>query len=79
MRTTISINDALLERAKLRARELGLTLGAYVEGALQREISIPAKAAAPVSLTVSAATGGPAPGVDLSSNRGLYEAVGASE
>lgn len=75
MRTTLAINDRLLEQAKERARAAGLTLGAYVEEALRRDLANDRPARRPVRLTVSSASGG-APGVDLTSNRGLYEAMG---
>ncbi len=39
MRTTLSIDDALLARAKQRAQERGLTLGRLVEDALRRELA----------------------------------------
>ncbi|UJP10331.1 hypothetical protein L2X99_01025 [Microbacterium sp. KUDC0406] len=76
MRTTLSINDRLLAQAKARAQESGVTLGAYVEEVLRRDLAASRPARRPVTLTVSAATGGAQPGVDLTTNRGLYEAMG---
>lgn len=77
MRTTLAIDDQLLAEAKTRAHEAGITLGAYVEEALRRDLAARrAVQRGPVHLTVSSATGGARPGVDLSSNRGLYDAIG---
>lgn len=76
MRTTLSIDDELLARAKERARAARQTLGEYVEDALRRELASARPARRPVSLTVSTATGGAQHGVDLTTNRGLYDALG---
>lgn len=76
MRTTLAIDDQLLAEAKKRAHESGVTLGAYVEDALRRDLASRRASRGPVDLTVSSATGGPRPGVDLTSNRGLYDAIG---
>lgn len=75
MRTTLSIDATLLERAKRRAAERGTTLGKYVEGAIQRDLAAGEPTARSVELPVFAG-GSPRPGVDLSSNLGLYEALG---
>lgn len=42
MRTTITINDSLLEEAKRRADAMGLTLSALVELAVRRTLGEPA-------------------------------------
>jgi hypothetical protein len=75
MRTTISISDELLIAAKRRARERGQTLGAFVDGALQRELNDarPARVAPPVPVFRGGT--GPRPGIDVSSNRALIEAL----
>lgn len=39
MRTTISIDDSLLEIAKSRAKKLGLTLGEYIETTIRGDIA----------------------------------------
>jgi hypothetical protein len=39
MKTTIELPDALLEEAKCRARERGVTLKAIIEDALRRELA----------------------------------------
>ncbi|MGB2711496.1 MAG: CopG family transcriptional regulator [Conexibacter sp.] len=75
MRTTLSISDELLAAAKRRARERGQTLGDVVDAALQRELNDagPAQTAPPVP--VFRGGSGPRPGIDLSSNRALLEAL----
>jgi Ribbon-helix-helix protein, copG family len=74
MRTTISVDDHLLASAKLRARERGQSLGEVVEDALRRELAEPARAEPP-EVPVFRGGGGALPGVDLTSNRALREAL----
>ncbi len=75
MRSTISISDELLAAAERRASERGQTLGALVDGALQRELNdTPPLRAAP-GVPVFRGGTGPRPGIDLSSNRGLLRAL----
>lgn len=76
MRTTIAVDDHLLDGAKRRARERGQTLGQLVEDALRRELAAPAPAAA-IEIPVFRGEGGLKPGVDVTSNRVLYEALDA--
>lgn len=73
MRTTLAIDDAVLAAARKRAGELGLTLGQLAERALQRELARRPEASALPPLPVSTQRGGPRPGVDLTSNRAVYE------
>jgi hypothetical protein len=71
MRTTINIDAHVLATAKLRARQLGLTLGEFIEAALQR---VPARDAPDDSPDIPAfPSGGLRPGVDLGSNRAIQE------
>jgi len=72
MRTTVSINDQVLERAKRRARERGVSLGTVVEDALRRDLSRVGEATARPEIPVFAGTG-VRPGVDLTSSRALRE------
>jgi hypothetical protein len=73
MRTTITIHDELLESAKLRARERGITLGQLVEDGLRRELSSGSERAERVPIPVFRAGSGPHPGLDLNSNRAIHE------
>lgn len=74
MRTTVSISDDLLAAAKRRARERGQTLGEVVDAALRRELAQPDQ---PVPRPVPVFRGGtgPRPGIDLTSNRAVHEAL----
>ena len=73
MRTTISIHDELLESAKLRARERGITLGQLVEDGLRRELSVDNQPVERVPIPVFDGKTGVMPGVNLNSNRELQE------
>lgn len=74
MRTTLSINDELLERARERARHEGVTLGTVVENALRRDLTRSTQSTAPVVPRFVGGTGA-RPGIDLTSNRALHEAL----
>jgi hypothetical protein len=73
MRTTISIHDELLASAKLRAKERGKTLSELVEDGLRRELAVRDEPAERVPVPVFTGGNGPLPGVDLTSNRAIYE------
>lgn len=73
MRTTISIHDELLKSAKLRARERGVTLGQLVEDGLRRELAPRDEPAERVPIPVFRGGNGLQPGVDITSNRAIYE------
>jgi hypothetical protein len=75
MRTTLSISDELLLAAKARARETGKTLGEVVEAALRRELAGSAGDDDRPQVPVFRGGTGPRPGIDLSSNAALYEAL----
>lgn len=75
MRTTLSIADELLAAAKLRAREQGVSVGEIVNQALQRELSDAHASAEAPPVPVFRGGTGPRPGIDLSSNRALLEAL----
>lgn len=76
MRTTISIDDRLLEAARARARQQGMTLGKYLEDALRRQLSRrDDEDASPMSIPLFTGGSGLRPGVDASSTRGLLEAM----
>jgi hypothetical protein len=75
MRTTVSISDELLAAAKRRARERGQTLGEVVDAALRRELAATAELGDRPAVPVFHGGTGPRPGIDLSSNRALHEAL----
>lgn len=78
MRTTVSIADELVAAAKQRARERGQSLGSVIEDALRRELAgTPERQPRPVVPVFTDGTG-PRPGIDLTSNRALHEALDES-
>ncbi len=70
MRTTVNVDDNLLAAAKVEAQRRGRTLGELFEDALRRELAERAAARGP-ALPVFRGGSGPAPGIDLRSNREL--------
>ena len=79
MRTTVRIDDHLLESARRRARNRGLTLGELFEVALRRELAHEAATGTTPAIPVFSDGDGPRPGVDLSSNRALLEHLDEGE
>jgi hypothetical protein len=76
MRTTIRLNDDLLQRAKKRAADEGRTLTSLVEEALTVVLSTPKVSRRKrVTLPVSKASGGVLPGVDLNRASDLEEVM----
>lgn len=76
MRTTISIDDRVLAKAKERAHAHHLTLGAYIEKAVRRDLVADRETAEQVpTFPVFTRGTGVAPGVDVTTNRGLYDAL----
>lgn len=73
MRTTVRIADELLASAKLRAKERGKTLGELVEDGLRRELAVNYELADRPPVPIFRGGTGPAPGLDLTSNRAIYE------
>jgi hypothetical protein len=73
VRTTVAIDDNLLAAARERARERGTTLGRVLEDALRRDLAAQDRPKGP-PIPVFKGTG-VQPGVDLSSNRAMYEAL----
>jgi hypothetical protein len=75
MRTTVSISDELMAAAKRRARELGVSLGEVIDAALRRELAVERRAGDRPVVPIFDGGSGPRPGVDLTSNRALYEVL----
>jgi len=76
MRTTIRINDDLLQRARKRAADEGRTLTSLIEDALALVVAKPkASRRGRVELPVSKASGGILPGIDLNRSSDLEEAM----
>ena len=79
MRTTVNIDEGLLETAKSLAAEKGVTLGDLLEASLQHYLGLPAEPSAGPPIPVFRGGSGPAPGVDLTTNAGLYDAMDAED
>jgi hypothetical protein len=73
MRTTIRLEDGLLEQARAEAKRRGETLTALIEEGLRHELakSKEVKPRPKIELPVSKQEGWVMPGVDLSDNAGL--------
>ncbi len=76
MRTTVRINDELLQGAKKRAADEGRTLTSLIEEALALIVAKPKpRKRGRVELPVSEASGGVLPGIDLNRSGDLEEAM----
>lgn len=75
MRTTVTVDDHLLESAKEQAKRRGMTLGRFVEEALRRELAYRATANPRPPVPVFREGRGVRPGVDVTSTRALLEAI----
>lgn len=75
MRTTVRLDDALLDQARREAARRGTTLTALLEEGLRLALRrpLPTERAPRVSLPVSRAQGGVLPGVDLDDSAALLE------
>ena len=73
MRTTVSIDDAVLADAKRRAAEEGRSLSELVTEALRQRLVPRAAADAPRYRAKTAGEGGVLPGVDLTDNAAVRE------
>ena len=63
----------MLAAARRRAQHRGETLGQFVEAALRRELADDDEGSTPPPIPVFTGGTGPAPGVDLTSNRAVAE------
>jgi len=75
MRTTIRIDDELYRRVKTMAARSGRTVAAVLEDAVRRGLSPSQPRAAGRYVVQPAGRGGLRPGVDLSSNAAVAEAM----
>jgi hypothetical protein len=74
VRTTVSLDDGLLEAAKLRAQGENRTLGDLVEAALQAYL-VRTTDVEVLPLPVFTRGTGPRPGIDLRSNVAMFDAM----
>jgi hypothetical protein len=75
MRTTVRLDEALLERARQEAARRGVTLTSLIEQGLELALRRPLKRSqrAMVELPVCRAGGGTLPGVDLDDSAAVLE------
>ena len=73
VRITLSISDELLTAAMQRARAGGVSLDEFVEAALRVEVGIAGSEVPEIPIFHGGA--GVRPGIDLTSNRSLLEAL----
>lgn len=74
MRTTITLDDELLRRAKLEALERGTTLSRIVADALTADLGRVGSPAEPFEM-ITYGGGDPLPGVDINDNRALRDVL----
>ncbi len=79
LRTTISLDGELLAMAKKTARQSGLTLGELIEEALHRHLAPEQGSTHSPAIPVFRAGDGVRPGIDVTSNRALIEALDEGE
>lgn len=81
MRTTVRLDEGLLERAKREARRRKITLTAFMEEGLQLALARRGRPALKVrmSLPVSSAQGGTLPGIDLDDTAALLDTMEARQ
>lgn len=77
MRTTVRLDDALLERAKREADRRGQTLTSLIERGLRLVLANPEKRrrGSRVEIPVSREGGGTLPGVDLDDSAALLDVI----
>jgi hypothetical protein len=73
MRTTLTIDDDLLDQARKRAAGSRRTLSQVVEDAMREAFARRAEATDPIELPVSRAGGGLRPGVSLDDRAALQD------
>ena len=73
MRTTVTIDDALLERSKSEALRKKQSLGEFIEDALRQKLAAKKDSSKAAAGLVLFGDGGPLPGVDLDDSASLLE------
>lgn len=73
MKTTLNLDDELLERAKRRAADRRTTLTAVVEDALRDALSDPVRPATPFRLDMPTVRGVGEPAIDPADRAALYD------
>jgi hypothetical protein len=78
VRTTVNIDAQLLDWAKDVARQRNVTLGDLFDEALERHLARPLHTDGP-ELPIFQGESGVMPGVDLNSNRSMFDALDDAE
>jgi hypothetical protein len=73
MKTTLDLDDQLLETAKRRAADAGKSLKAYVEDALRAQITPRSGRTRRFKLVLPTVAGTRPPAVDVADRRALYD------
>jgi hypothetical protein len=77
MRTTLNIDDKLLDAAKDQAALRGMTLGSYVEDAIRNHLSSPTATVPVPAIPLFTRGNGMRPSIDPASNRSMSDALDA--
>ncbi len=75
MRTTVTIDDALLDQVRRRAAERGRTVSDVIDDALRMQLATTSPRPKPRPVAIFGGGTGPAPGVDVTSNAAMAVAV----
>jgi Arc/MetJ family transcription regulator len=75
MRTTVSVDDQLLQLATLRANQRHQTLSEFIQSAIEHYLGTDTDAPEAPAVPVFTLGTGLLPGVDASSNRELFDAI----
>jgi hypothetical protein len=75
VRTTISIEDDVLETAKRRAADEGRTLGELITEALRERLARRPVSTGERYVAVTFGEGGPLPGVDITNNAAVRDVM----
>lgn len=75
MKTTLNLNDRVLQQAKRRAARDGITLTRFVEDALRARLAGVKGAKPPFRLKLVTVTGHAPPNVDIADRDALYDVI----
>jgi len=73
MKTTLNLNDRVLQKAKKRAATQGITLTSFVEDALRARLYTPLNSKPSFRLQLVTVGGDAPPNVDISDRNALYD------
>ena len=75
MKTTLNLNDQVLRRSKEYASRHGITLTAFVEGALRAKLVAPTRQEKPFKLVLKTVRGSSPPNVDISDRDAIQDMI----